>query len=436
MKGKLYLGVAREVITPKVGGNLYGYNPDVISESVHDDLTLTAFYFTDGSASALMISATVCLMNTELCDSALSLIEERFGIPKGNCLLHCTHTHSGPNLVGNFGWGEIDREYYDGIFLPALLRAVERAMVSPVAVTVGVASGNSYAAVNRRELRSDNVVYLGQNPWGPFDPTMTVMAFKGEDGAPIANIIHYGMHGTCAGINKEITRDWSGIMIDEVEKQSGAITAFFNGAEGDVGPRLTNGHTVGDIGYVERLGGLAAQDACGIYRSIRSYEDAELSVLSDSVRIPLDGRVALDTALEEYEKYKKNTVNLQGKKAHYYKTQIELYRDGYVDKEFREVPQTVIRIGGVAFVGMPYELFSEIAMRIARERPFPYTLSLSNTNGSEGYFVTEDQICRGGYEIDMFKTGYHQPYADNADWHMVNETLKNLRRLAEINNEE
>ena len=378
-----------------------------------------------------MISATLCLMNTQLCDGTLSVIEERFGIPKGNCILHCTHTHSGPNLAGNFGWGEIDGKYYDGIFLPALLRAVERAKASPVAVTVGVAVGNSFVAVNRRELRKDNTVALGQNPWGPFDPAMTVLAFRDEDGKAVANIIHYGMHGTCAGMNKEISRDWSGIMTDEVEKQSGAVTAFFNGAEGDVGPRLTNGFTVGDITYVERLGAVAAQDACAIYRGIRSYEEAELSVLDGSLRIPLEKRVSLETAEAEYEKLKGNTVNIQGKMAHYYKTQIELYRSGYVDQPVRELQQTVIAIGGVAFVAFPYELFSEISMRIARERAFPYTLSLSNTNGSEGYFVTEDQICRGGYEVGMFKTGYLQPYADNADMFMVNGTLENLNKLAD-----
>ena len=41
----LCLGVAREVITPEVGSQLYGYTPDVFSEAVEDDLTVTAFYF-------------------------------------------------------------------------------------------------------------------------------------------------------------------------------------------------------------------------------------------------------------------------------------------------------------------------------------------------------------------------------------------------------
>ena len=45
MDNKLFLGVSCKVITPEVGGQLYGYRPDVMSSSVNDDLTVTAFYF-------------------------------------------------------------------------------------------------------------------------------------------------------------------------------------------------------------------------------------------------------------------------------------------------------------------------------------------------------------------------------------------------------
>ena len=116
---------------------------------------------------------------------------------------------------------------------------------------MGLAVGDSSIGVNRRQLNSQNKIMLGQNPWGPYDPKMTVISFADEDGIVVANIVHYGMHGTCAGKNHEISRDWSGVMIDEVERVSGAVTAFFNGAEGDVGPRLTNKKTTGDITYVE-----------------------------------------------------------------------------------------------------------------------------------------------------------------------------------------
>ena len=431
MSEKLLLGVSRINITPEVGCELYGYAPDVISESVHDDLTAIAFYFKSEDTEALLLSLSICSIKTELSDEIISLIEEKYAIPKENCIIHCIHNHSGPNVSGNVGWGDVDKKYYNEILLPNIMQVVAKAKKEPIAVRMGIAVGDSFIAINRRQLFPDNKVHLGQNPWGPFDPKMTVISFADEAGNVVANIVHYGMHGTCAGRNLEISRDWAGIMVDEVEQVSGAITAFFNGAEGDVGPRLTNGLTTGksDISYAERHGALAAHDAVGIYKKIGAYRDVSLSVFSGAVNIPLDKRIDYETAKEGYEKYKQYTVNVKAQTAHYYKAQMELYENGYVDKEFRSVPQTIIRIGDVAFVSFPYEIFSEIAMRIANEKKVPYTLSLSNTNGCEGYFVTEDQICRGGYEIDMFKTGYLQPYANNADWHLVKETINNLDKL-------
>ena len=108
---------------------------------------------------------------------------------------------------------------------------------------------------------------------------------------------------------------------------------------------------------------------------------------------------------------------------------IKSYEDGYVDKEFREVEQIIIRIGDVAFVSFAFELFSEIGLRIQKDSPIPYTLSLSNTNGTDSYFATESEICRGGYEITMFKQRNLQPYADNGDAAVVKETLAHLRFL-------
>ena len=431
MKKSLFLGVARTIITPEIGCNLYGYSPDVLSESVHDDLNAIAFYFKSGDTEALLLNLSIASINTAISDEVTALIEERYSIPKGNIIISCTHTHSAPNVTGQIGWGDIDRKYYSEILLPNVLTAVENAKSSPVAVKMGVSVGESLIGVNRRQLHKNNEVHLGQNPWGPFDPKMTVITFVDENEKAVASIVHYGMHGTCAGKNHEISRDWSGVMIDELERQSGAITAFFNGAEGDVGPRLTNGLTtgVGDIAFAERHGAIAAADAVNIYNKTVAYHDAELSVFTGEVNVPLDRRISYEEAKEKYEQYKDCTINIKAQTAHYYKTQIDLYENGYVDKKFRTVPQTIIRIGDVAFIAFPYELFSEIAMRIAIEKKVPYTLSLSNSNGCEGYFVTEDQICRGGYEIGMFKTGYKQPYANNADWHLVKETLKNLDTL-------
>ena len=429
MENKLLLGVGREIITPAIGCQLFGYSPNIFSDSLHDDLTLTAFYFEQGDTKALLISATLCTLHTALCGEILQIIEQEYGIPADNCILHTTHTHSGPNTTGSVGWGDIDRDYCDTVLIPAARRAVATATGATRSVRMEIRQGESRVGINRRELTTDNEVVLGQNPWGPFDPRMTVLSFTDDGGNAVANLIHYGCHGTASGKNTQISRDWSGVMIDVMEEHTGAVTAFINGPEGDVGPRLTNGKTVGErhVRYALELGGVAAQDAMRIRRQPAATLLPSLAVSKRVLQIPLTARVPLAVAQAAVEQYLGQTSNLKAKKLDYYRRVIASYEEGYKEEAALNVPQTVIRIGDVALVSFPLELFSEIGMRIAEASPYPYTLSLSNSNGCQGYFVTEDQILRGGYEVGMYLTANLQPYAKNADHQVVLQTLAHLK---------
>ena len=429
MDKKLYLGVARKDITPEIGCNLYGYQPDVYSESIHDNLTVTAYVFKFGEVSAVMISVTVGSVKTELSDEIRKEISKMYDIPFENIILSATHTHSAPNLTGNFGWGDVDHKYYDGIFLPQLRTAVSEAFASTVKVQMGTAYGDSFVGINRRELTPNNTVTFGQQPWGCFNPRMSILSFKDEAGNVIANIIHYGAHGTAAGMNHEITRDWSGIMTDAVEEVSGGITAFFNGFEGDVGPRLSNGKTTGNICFVEELGAIAAKDAVGIYNKISDYSDCELKCASGVVRIPYKSRIPLEEAKKRLEQYPGNQINSSGQRQRYYENVIKSYENGYEEKEYYELTQSVIQVGGTVFVPFPYEAFSEMGLRIQKEVRDKNVLTLALSNGTGGYFPTQDQLCKGGYEITMFKTTNIQNYVDDADWYLIKETVNNIKKL-------
>ena len=58
-------------------------------------------------------------------------------------------------------------------------------------------------------------------------------------------------------------------------------------------------------------------------------------------------------------------------------------------------------------------------------------LSLSNAQGSESYFITEDATCRGGYEVDMYLYGHPQSFAENADYALIMATVETIRKLIE-----
>ncbi len=430
----LKLGVAREIITPEIGGRLGGYGPNNYSKSVADDLTATAFYFQQGENRALMLNLTVIGVKTELAQSIRSEIEEKLHIPKENCMLCATHTHSGPDILGTVGWGDVDRKYCDEIFVPAILSVAEKAMHNVKPVKMGVATGTSLVGINRRELTEDNRVILGQNPWGSFNPDMTVISFVDLNGNTVANMIHYSAHGTAAGVSTEISRDWSGGMVDALEEKSGALTAFFNGPAGDAGPRLSNKQTTGDMSYVRELAQVAAKDAIRIFNEISEHRDADLAVSNKNLRLPLKKRMSIEEAQKMSETYGNSSINWHVMLKNHADSVINSYRDGYVDKDASEVEQTVIAVGDVVFAGFSYELFSEIGMRINKAVKTKTVLSLSYTNGEKGYFATRDAVCRGGYEVNMFRYRNVQPYHDDVDFYLMKETVNHIREL--INEEE
>lgn len=426
----LKLGVARRIITPNIGGQLYGYRLDVFSKKINDDLTATAFYFEQDETRALMLSATVCLIRTNLAEDILAKLEERFNIPKQNIMLNATHTHSGPNTAGETGWGDIDNAYCNSIFIPMIFEAVAEAIENTQPVKMAVSQGESLVGINRREVsKATAKIILGQNPDGPFDPKMTIVSFADENGKTVANMIHYGCHGTAAGMNTEITRDWSGLMTDAVEKQTDAITAFFNGPEGDVGPRISNGKTVGDLSYVYELGEKAAADAVKLAEKLADYRDVQLKTSFKLLEIPLKKRMSLDEALAGIERYKDQTINV-GKMAKDNLTAVvESYNTDFKDEPSRKVAQTVIALGDVLFASTPYETFSKIGLAISDAFPDKKILTLSNTNGSEGYFITDDAKPLGGYEVSMFLYGHIQQFCDNADIALAEETIKHIKEM-------
>ena len=113
----------------------------------------------------------------------------------------------------------------------------------------------------------------------------------------------------------------------------------------------------------------------------------------------------------------------------YYNKVKDSYENDYIEKENFKLEQNVIRVGEVAFVGFPYELFSEIGLRVDEHIKDLHILSLSNTNGSLGYFPKQDQLCRGGYEIKMFKFNDVQSLVDDADFHLMSETIETINKL-------
>jgi len=424
----LQAGVAREIITPPVGTLLMGYTPLRPALSIHDDLHVCCFALQSGDTLAMLIAADICNIYYPQ-EKLRAAVNAASGVPTDCIILSCTHTHSGPTAQAT---AEGDA-YVESIFIPQMQKAAAAAVAALKPAQVGWGTAWSDVAVNRRQLREDGKIVLGQDPHGTWDPTMTVISFREPDGTPIGNIIQYGCHNTASGKNDEVTRDWCGVAIDRLQAESGGITAFINGCGGDCGPRLPNGKTTANLQQAMELGGKAAIDAVKAWRSIRRWEDVPVKVLQSTFEMPLAQFSDADELTRQAAamgdpgqmgrlKRMQHDVLLE---------RAEYLRQGNIPPKSKTLELTVLSLGGLAICALPFEIFSRITLRIKEHSPFEHTIVPGYSNGGMGYFPSADQLCRGGYEVNMFLYRRALVFSDDAEQHLVAGSLQLLRELYE-----
>lgn len=444
MKNQFKAGAAAEIITPPLGTPLYGYEFQRKATKVNDDLRSTAIAVEQGDLKAILISADVVSIGSDLGDRVRKLISDETGVPFKNISISAIHTHSGPAMKSAKGWGNANESFIDGIFIPQTVNAAKNAVKNLKPAVMGVGTTHSEVGVNRREIMQDGQILLGQNPYGIYDPEMTVVSFNDLEGTPIANIVHYSAHGTAAGRNPEITRDWPGVMVDRLEKETGAVTLFFNGSEGDMGPRLSNGQTTGDtadwtktdvptgdIRYVYEIGSVAAIDAMRAYNNIKQFNEVVFKAESDVLTLPYDPQWTLEEAearLAELDA-KEHLVQVENREYAKVTSIIEMYKNNVPFETDMKLDQTIFAFNDVAFVPFHFELFSEVALRLRKYSPFTNTLCMCNTNGSNFYLPSKDQFVRGGYEIDIFRLANVYKLTDDTDTVIINENMRILNRM-------
>ena len=425
----MLVGVGKEIITPKIGSLLFGYNNDTKSTSVHDDLDVTVLIIKTDETSAILISFAVCLIHESLVCEIREKAGAAAGVPASNIIVSATHTHSGPSTTtfSTFkSFGEIDRDYCETIFIPKCVEAVKKASANMKPAKMGVGTTESKVGINRRQLRMGGIVGLGQNPWDHYDSTMTVISFvEAKNQKPIANIVHAGAHLTAAGNNHEITRDWAGVMVDRLDKESGGTTLFINGTLGDTGPRIANGGTVGNLELAMELGGLAGIDAVRGFKSIKTYYDEPLKVACKEFEIPFIPPIPKEEIkglLEtrgDWDKFKQASLERLS----------EMYDENDLGPESLKFWQVIFRIGPVVLVPYPFEVSAEVGLRLRSYSPFAHTLTMSCTNGSNSYLPAESQICRGGYEIESFRWFRPRQLPNNADGILIGLNLELIKEL-------
>jgi hypothetical protein len=172
------------------------------------------------------------------------------------------------------------------------------------------------------------------------------------------------------------------------------------------------------------LGAIAGNDALNAYRDIREFNDVDADAAYGEVRIPYDPIKPLELAKKQYAEVEKGDGRWDANYRKILSEIIRMHETGNTGPDDFVHKQTIVRIGPAVLVPVPFEASSEISLRLRAYSKFGYTLALGYTNGDNSYLPVQDQICRGGYEVERFLWAKPRQLPVNSDMYLINANLK------------
>lgn len=397
-------------ITPDSPKMLLGYNARQ-STGIHDRIHHRVVVMDDGKTKFVLVSTEICVKSPSEYDHVAGLLQKRFGIAPEHFWWTLTHTHSAPEVgvpglpevfMGDRYTHEVDTAYthfVEQTLLDAVAESIQK--LEPAALTVGW--GFSQANMNRRAIGPNGKASLGMNPDGATDRKIGLIRLDKLNGAPIALLTNYAIHGTVFGNdNLLISGDVTGVVSTYVEKKVGAPVLFINGAAGNLAPLYSVHKSVYGSKHSEldqfcvSLGDRIIEANAKL---TKGTQQVTLYTGALTIETPRRENMAWPAVLANYTRTTNNGTNLV------------------------RLPARFLRINDdIAIWSLPVELFCEISNEIRDRSPFPYTFYYGYTNGWLGYLPTEAEWKNGGYEIEVVC-----PYTPAVERHVKEGVLGYLK---------
>lgn len=434
-------GFSRLDITPPLGEEVSGYFNMRYGSGILDPLQVNTIVVDDGENKAALISIDSLMNPQVLMDEFRNKISEDTGIPYEGIFIHCTHTHTGA-LIGDdtLADDKSASEFYTkfvGIKMSDSVKlAIDDCKPAKMGYAVGQAPRISFI---RRFRMKDGGIRTNpgvNNPdileaLGEPDERVNVLRFVREGGHEIV-LANFGVHPDTVGGDK-YSADYIHFVRETTENALPNVKClFFNGVEGDV--NHINVHPTGgdnnglfpmfddaDRGYehTAHMGRVIAGGILQVYTKVKFTNPDCVKYVQETLEAP--SSMPTEEELILAEKY--NALHVAGKDDEIPFEGMELttvVSEAHRMVQLKNGPETFslhiagIRIGDVAFVGIPGEPFTEVGINIKKKSPFEMTLPCALTNGAEGYYPTKAAYEEGGYEArsSYFKSGIAELITD------------------------
>ena len=423
---------ARVNTNPMLGIGVAGYYVPRYASSILDDLEAGALALSLGSETVLLVSVDISGIERALSERFRREMALAAGIPEDHIFLTATHTHTGPMLrvTGSFPVDErLIGEYVT--FLGRRLRDLAVLAVQdmkPARMGFACAEAPDRVAYIRRYKMKDGSTWTCppvndpniDHPIGTPDQRVNILRFDIEGEDPVV-ILNYGLHADTTNHDR-ISADWPGWTRRTVAKALDGVRCMcLVGAEGDVGSThvFPSGGDMNDTeisfdnemkspGMARFVGRALAGSILQVYDKVEYVDVRRLGIRKKTLSVPANVPDPKDLP-----------------RAHLYKELHEAGRDEEIPYTAMELTTVIaeasrmvrlengpdhfdleltgLRLGPVAFVGIPGEPFTDIGRQIKDTEGWSLILPCCLTNGAQGYFPMKSAFDEGGYEARSSK---------------------------------
>lgn len=425
---RLSAGAATSNITPPLGQLIVGNWTPVPATHVRDELYARCLVLENGDTRVAIVVADNVGIPRRVLDEAKRLARQQSGIPVERILISATHTHSATTARGtDADEASEPLDAYQTFLARRIADGIQRAINNLEPARVGWGRGSLPQQVFNRRWFMKPGPHLDNpfggtdkvrmnppagspdllKPAGPTDPEIRFLSVSSESGRPIALLANYSLHYVGGVPNGHVSADYFGAFARRMARLVASDAPDSRGRE--FVPMLSNG-TSGDINNIDFRGGqkrlpdyvrmelVANHVAAEVFSALQGLE------YKDSVPLAVIQReLTLETrrpspALIAWAR--EILARPEGTPSRYPRERI------YAERTLRmagmppriDVPLQALRIGDLAVVAIPFEVFVEIGLELKARSPFPDTFVVSLANGAHGYLPTAAHHELGGYE--------------------------------------
>lgn len=431
-------GVGRVRITPATPIRMAGYASRT-SESlgVSQDLWAKALVIRDAKGGTVVIVTTDLIgFSGSVSKAVFDRARESYGLQRGELLLTCSHTHSGPVVRDNlavmsaFSAPETERvRAFTARLADQLVEVIGAALqdLSPAKLESG--HGAAAFAINRRQ-RSGAGYKIGLNPDGPVDRDVPVLKVTSPDGKLRAVFFGYACHNTTSNGSSpqdfyRINGDYAGQATAALEERFPGATAMFTilcGADQNPNPR---GSLALARQHGQELAGAVASVLGGELRPVQS--PISLAFRTIDLAFASHTRQTFEAELRKAQNPKTGDKFL-ARRAQF---MLDAYDKGAPPRQIA-YPVQAIRFGkDLTILALAGEVVVDYVLRCKREYPGENLMVIGYANEVMSYIPSRRVLREGGYEAEssMIYYGHPGPYADDVEERVfggIHDALKAL----------